>query len=528
MWFGILGPLLVRQGDGEVTVAAARQRTLLAALLVNGGKVVSADRLAENVWDGAQPPGAQATLHSYVMRLRKVLGRELGGRIITRSPGYVIHVSAAEMDSLQFRELYRDGAAAVRAGAWRQACDQLEAALRLWRGAPLLDIQSQLVRDAEAPQLEELRLQAQEQTIEAKLHLFQQPDVISELQALTAEHPLREHFHHQLMTALYREARQAEALASYQRLRSRLIDELGIEPGLDLQLLRQRILTADPELLSPARPGPGKPRPAEHKSTTMNPARPVWTPVVPQQLPGATRHFMGRPGALSALTDLMISTLAGTQSVGILAICGVAGRGKTALALHWAHQVAGSFPDGQLYVQLGGSAGSPAGPVAPSQALIGFAEALGISPERVPDDMDARSALFRSLLAGKRVLVILDDAHDVGQVGPLLPGTSGCLTVVTSREQLAGLAATYGARLLTLDGLTDSEACALLVSHLGPRRVRAEPRAVAEIIGLCTRNPLALSIAASRAEACPGMTLAVLTNKLRAEGSDAPEFLVTH
>lgn len=500
MWFGMLGPLLVRQHDREITVAAARQRVLLAALLIQSGRVVSAERLADDVWDGDPPGAAHATLQTYVMRLRQVLGHEAGSRLITRPPGYAIEACDDELDMSQFRALCAGGAAAVRAEAWEQACKRLDEALRLWRGPPLADIPSQRLSDAAVPQLRELWLQATELRIDAKLHLGRHTEVIAELQTLTVSHLLRERFYHQLMLALYRAARQADALMVYQQVRRTLVEEIGVEPGPELQELRQRILAADPELAGPA----GSP-----------PVRVSTAPVdaVPRQLPSSSPHFVGRAAELAALTRLSTLAAADPNAAAITAVCGRAGVGKTALVLHWSHQVAGCFPDGQLYVNLGGfGPGDP--PMSSGQALSGFLRALEMRPERIPPDVASQAALFRSILAKKRLLVILDNARDADQVRPLLPGAGGCLTITTSRDQMVGLVAFNGAHLLVPGLLTRDEARSLLASCLGQHRIANEPGAADSIVELCGRLPLALSLISARAVACPFLGLATLVSQL--------------
>jgi hypothetical protein len=236
--------------------------------------------------------------------------------------------------------------------------------------------------------------------------------------------------------------------------------------------------------------------------------------IVPRQLPAVVRQFVGRQNELAALNSLLDSAAAGPPAVVISAIEGTAGIGKTALALHWAHSVAGRFPDGQLYVNLRGFDPS-ATPAEPAEAIRGFLDALGIVADRVPATPQAQAGLYRSLLADRRVLIVLDNARDVDQVRPLLPGSAGCLALVTSRARLAGLAVGEGAALLTLDVLAESEARQLLTDRLGAERVAAEPTAVGELIGLCARLPLALSIAAARAASYPTFALSALAAEMQ-------------
>lgn len=495
MQFGLLGSLSVCHGDVEVAVPAARQRVLLAALVLRAGEVVPADELAEAVWDGKPPAGAAVTLRSYVRRLRQVLGPVLGSRIATRSPGYLIIADEAEVDLRRFEALCRSGGADVSARIWPRASDRLAQALGLWRGAPLADVPSHVLHGAEVPRLEQLRLQATEWRIEADLHLGRHGVLVPELQAMAAAHPLRERFHVQLMLALHRCDRRAEALAAYRQARGTLASELGIEPGPELRQLHQRILTSDrdPDLAAPSGPGP---------------------PPVPRQLPAPARHFVGRTDQLQALNGLLEEAGGMGHTVVISAIGGTAGVGKTALALHWAHQVAGHFPGGQLFINLRGF-GSSGPPVTPAQAIRGFLESLAVPPERIPASQEAQEGLYRSLLADRCMLVLLDNARDVEQVRPLLPAGPDCLVVVTSRSDLTGLVAADSAQPLFVDVLTEDEALELLSRRLGASRIAAEPDAAGQLTGLCARLPLALSIAAARAATRPGPRIAELVAELR-------------
>jgi DNA-binding SARP family transcriptional activator len=497
MWFAILGPLLVHDGDTFVDVPKGRQRVLLAALLLHAGKPVSADALADVVWDRSPPPGAEVTLRSHVLRLRRVLGPRAGARLVTCSPGYLLQAADDEVDVLCFRCLCRDGGGAALAGAWGRAHVLLAEALELWRGAPLDGIPSESLRQDQTQDLEMLRLQAEEWRMDAALRLGGHAELVPGLCSLTAQHPLRERFHGQLMLALYRCGRLAEAMATYQHAREILIEELGAEPGPELQELHQQILTADPALTAT---GPVPPPAAE-------PAR-----IAPRELPPAVPGFTGRSAELRALTRLLDRRGAqGAEAIVISAIGGTAGVGKTALAVHWAHQSAGRFPDGQLYVNLRGY--DPSQPMSPADALAGFLRALGVAGQDIPPEEDERAARYRSLLAGKQVLIVLDNAGSADQVRPLLPGTPACAVVVTSRDALAGLVARDGAARLDLDLLPPQEAVALLRTLIGAR-AEAEPDAAAELADQCCRLPLALRVAAELAATRPADPLAALTGEL--------------
>ncbi len=379
----------------------------------------------------------------------------------------------------------------------------------------------------EEPRLTELRLQAAETCAEAELQLGRQAEVLTELQRLAAEHPLREHLQALLMLALYRCGRQAEALTAYHQARTVLIDDLGIEPAAELRDLQRQILTSDPALDLPectgvsgwasggAADGVG-PNAADEPGAggVAADAAGGRAPDVPRQLPAAVADFTGRAAELAALTQILDQASASAPgTVVISAIGGMAGVGKTALALHWAHQVASRFADGQLYVNLRGFDPS-AEPVTAPEAVRGFLDALGVVPERVPPSSEAQAGLYRSLLADKQMLILLDNARDEQQVRPLLPASPTSLVLVTSRNQLAGLAAADGARLISLDVLTPDEATQLLSSRLGRTRAAAESDAISEIASLCACLPLALAIAAARAAARPRLPLAALTTEL--------------
>jgi len=490
---------MVRIGGVVVPVQKGKQRALLAALLLNAGRAVSLDELAEALWGPDPPPSARVTIQNYVMRLRKALGDTGTSRIGTLPSGYAIQADASELDVARCEDLLSAARAAAREGRWQDAADQARSAVSLWRGDPLADVGSELLADRECPRLAEMRLQALETRIDADLHLGCHADVITELRRLVARDPLRERLHAQLMLALYRDGRQAEALAVFQRARQVLVEELGAEPGPGLRELHQQILTGDPALALPRQP-PAAAHPAPVRR--------------PRELPAGVPHFTGRVGLLAMLTGLLDRSSA--ESSETVLISGMAGVGKTALAVHWGHQVAKRFPDGQLYVDLHGYDSSGA-PLRPAEAIREFMDALGVPAARIPAGTQAQAGLYRSLLASRRMLILLDNARDAAQVRPLLPGSAGCLVLVTSRNELTGLAATDGARLLTVDVLTGAEARALLSRRLGSERVAAEPDATAELILLCARLPLALNIAAARAAARPSHPLAAVAAALRDE-----------
>jgi DNA-binding SARP family transcriptional activator len=502
MEFCLLGPLLVRRGGAVVPVSRGKQRAVLATLLLNANRIVSVDELAEILWGPDLPASARVTVQNYVKRLRHVLGDADRARIRTTSGGYQIHASACELDVSAFEALAESARTAGRNEAWGQASESARQALALWRGEPLADAGSSVLAEREAPRLAEIRLQLLETRLDAGLHLGGHAEAVPELQRLVRIYPLRERLHAMLMLALYQCGGPAEALTAYQAARRVLADEVGAEPGAELRELYQRILAADPALAAePAsRSGPRQ---------SLAPGRDL---VTPRQLPPAVGHFTGREpelAALNAMLDKPDGRSPGT--IVISAIEGTAGVGKTALAVHWAHQVAERFPDGQLYVNLRGY--DPGQPVPAADALAGFLRSLGVPGQDIPPETEECAARYRSLLAGKRMLVVLDNAGSADQVRPLLPGTPACTVVVTSRDALAGLAARDGAARLDLDVLPLEEAVALLRTLIGIR-VDADTAAAAELASQCCRLPLALRVAADLAASRPGMPLAALTSEL--------------
>jgi DNA-binding SARP family transcriptional activator len=513
--FCLLGPLLVRARGATLSALPGKQRVLLAALLLQGNCMVALDQLAEAIWGDKSPASAHGTLRDYVKELRKQLAAIGESRIATVPGGYVFRIGPGELDVLSFEELRAEAMQAARDCAWARASDRWRAAELLWRGEPLADVPSELLRAREVPRLAELRLHALESRIEADLQLGRRADVIADLRQLTVTHPLRERLHALLMLALYRDGQQAAAQAVFRGVRAVLVEELGTEPGPELRRLHQQILAADPALDPPVSAHGGRaaaPETAAGQSTAM----------VPRQLPAAVSHLTGRAAELEALTG-MLSDASGTRTVVISALVGTAGVGKTAVAVHWAHQIAQRFGDGQLYVNLRGY--DPGQPVAAADALAGFLRALGVPGQEIPDELEERARLYRSRLAGRRVLVVLDNARDGEQVRPLLPGDPGCVAVVTSRDALAGLVAADGARRLDLDLLPPADAVGLLRSLIGPRAAH-DPGATAELAGLCARLPLALRIAAELAAARFTTPLAELVAELaagRLDGLDAGE-----
>ncbi|GAB1641176.1 BTAD domain-containing putative transcriptional regulator [Krasilnikovia sp. MM14-A1259] len=490
MEFRLLGRMEADQDGRRLELGRRRERALLAVLLLEAGSVVPVERLVDLLWDEDPPATARANLHTHVSRLRAHLDRDgtgaWGFQLISGDGGYRADVDRQAVDVHRFHSLVDD---AGRMSAPGQRAAILRQALALWRGPLLADVASERLRDRIGTALAEQRVTTVELAIDAELADGRHGEVIAELTALTAEFPLRERFVGQLMRALHGAGRAAEALECYAAIRQRLAEELGVDPGPELQQLHLAILRGDLGL----------------------PRQPPAVPV-PAQLPVDVHGFAGRDAELDRLDAVLAAGSEQPTAVLISAVSGTAGVGKTALAVHWAYRVAERFPDGQLYVNLRGF-GPDEHRATPSEAVCDFLGALGVPVEKIPATLDAQAALYRSLLAGRRVLVVLDNARDAEQVRPLLPGTPTALAVVTSRNQLTPLVATEGARPIALDTLSTEEARTMLERRLGTGRITAEPEAVDRIIAACARLPLAIAIAAARAEQS-GFPLAVVAGEL--------------
>jgi DNA-binding SARP family transcriptional activator/tetratricopeptide (TPR) repeat protein len=512
---GVLGPLLVLDDAGHhVPVPAARLRALLAALLLHAGTPMSAESLADLVWNGEPPDGAAITLRTYVRRLRTALGPNVAERIVTRPPGYLCRADEPEVDVLRFEALCRETDAAVRERRWPRAFEATEFAVALWRGAPLLDVPSRTLQHEFVPRFEQLRVQVLENQAVAALALGRAEQWVQPLRELVAAHPLRERLHGQLMLALARSGRRAEALDAYRRAHRTLADQLGIEPGPELRDLHQRILAGDEEQPAPDR-GPGQ-APTAAGQVTRPTARSDC--VVPRQLPAAAGHFTGRQAELDTLVGLLASTDRAAETVVISAIDGMAGIGKTALAVHAAHRLADRFPDGQLFIDLRGYTKGYL-PREPGRVLEALLRALGVPAQQIPEDTEERAALYRQGLVGTKTLVLLDNAASEAQVRLLLPGAPGCLVLVTSRKRLKGL---DDARSLSLDLLPPGEAATLLRAVAGPDHIAADDPLLGEVAQMCGRLPLALRIAGALLRHRPAWSLEHLAALLRDQHRRVP------
>ncbi|WP_081915415.1 AfsR/SARP family transcriptional regulator [Saccharothrix sp. NRRL B-16314] len=460
-WFGLLGPLEVRIHGEPVSVRAGKHRALLAALSLRAGRVVPIGELVSYLWGDDPPARTRGTLQTYVMRLRQLLGDP--SLIRTTSDGYRLVVPPEQVDVHRFTTTAGLARQAAQSGHLADAAELYAQALALWRGPALSDVPSDALRDSTVPRLAERLLVVHEERNDVELALGNHERLVPVLRSLTADHPLRERFWAQLMVALYRGSRQAEALEAFRRVDRMLGDQLGVEPGLALRELHQAILVGDPSLAAPAeRTDPG-----------------------PDQLPPDVPVFVGRTALVDRISRLVAPDGPRT-AVPIVALTGVPGVGKTALAVHVAHRLRDRFPDGRLYVDLRGGASGPAMPVV--EALTRFLRALGVPPEQIPVDVDEQSTLFRSLLTGRRMLLVLDNAVAPDQVRPLLPGAASCPVLVTSRDDLRGLIAVDGARRVGLDVFEPHESLALL---------RRSGQPAEELARRCRHLPLTLGIAAA-------------------------------
>lgn len=493
--FRVLGEVEATVDGAPIMIGFAQLRGLLAVLLVEANHIVSVDQLLDRAWRPHRTPRRpRDAVHQRIALVRKALVTIPGVTITTHAAGYQLVVDPELVDLHRFQALVNRARASQDDD---RAVTLFTQALGLRRGEPLTGVtDTAWVNSARATLLQQCHA-AELDLTDIHLRLGQHATLLADLSDRVERHPLDERLAGQYLLALYRSGRQADALVRYEQLRHRLADELGVDPSSPLQQLHQRILHAAPDLAVPT-PVP----------------EPVTKPLVPRQLPAPPRLFTGRTAELAQLGATLDEQADTSGTVVITAIDGTGGIGKTWLALHWAHAHLDRFPDGQLHVNLRGF--DPIGqPVSPIAAMRGFLDGLGVAPAAIPVDLDAQIGLYRSLVAGRRMLIVLDNARDTGQVTPLLPGSPTCTVLVTSRHHLGGLVTAHGAHRVDLDVLGDREARQLLARHLGHDRVTAEPEAIDELVACCAGLPLALGIVAARATRHPEFPLAVLANELR-------------
>ncbi|MDT8913109.1 BTAD domain-containing putative transcriptional regulator [Amycolatopsis sp. PS_44_ISF1] len=489
--FGVLGPLSAVVAGRPVPLGSAKTRITLASLLLRANHVVSVEELIDRLWNGEPPRGARNAAQAYVMRLRNVLG-EAGGLIRTQPAGYLLAVTPGMLDLGRFHARVAAAERARAAAEPAAEARELRTALALWRGAALADVPSAVIQAQEVTRLAEERLKAWERLVEVELELGRHTELVGELYTLTEENPLRERFWGQLMLALHRAGRPGDALGVYRKVTALLREELGIDPGEPLRRLHQRILLSDRAATAPAPPA-------------------AWT--APFQLPADVADFVGRDALLDRIRALVVRPAGNRLAVPIVLLAGPPGIGKTALGVHAAHGLRSEFPDGVLHVNLRGYATSP--PLAATDALARFLRALGVVPDHIPHEVDEQSALLRSLLSGRRVLMVLDNAASPEHVRPLLPSDPSCAVLVTSRDELRGLVALDGARRLPVGVVSAAEGRAMVANIVGEDRVAAEPEAADALGAACGYFPLGLRIASTNLAGSASRSIAEYVGLLR-------------
>jgi DNA-binding SARP family transcriptional activator len=516
MRFRLLGPLEVWAGEDWQGIGAPKWRSVLAALLIKSGQIVPVDELIEEAWRDKPPAKAGNLISIYVLRLRRLMGDADGSLLVTRAPGYQLRLGAADSDAQVFETMMHDGRRALADGDPAAAASRLAEALALWHGSPLADVPPTPLVEAEAERLAELRLDAAELRITAELACGGHAQVIPELRRLLADHPLREGLWVLLIRALDGAGRHAEALDAYSQARSAIADELGVDPGAELRQLYAGMLAQDDLLAKDSADTPGvisagmvtvSSRPPESAAEAAIPR----SVPAPAQLPADVTDFTGRDDQVKHLSDLLSSAGADGEdgAVRIALVAGSGGLGKTSLAVHAAHRVRGHFPDGQLYVDLLGATPQP---LPAADVLARFLRDLGVDGRDIPVDEDERAARYRTVLAGRHVLIVLDNARDAAQVRPLLPGSASCAVLITTRSRMPDLASI---RLVDLNVLDDDEALTLFTRVVGDERAAAEPEATAELLLACAGLPLAIRICAARLATRSGWTISAMANRLR-------------
>ncbi|MBG0829051.1 tetratricopeptide repeat protein [Planomonospora sp. ID67723] len=499
MEFRVLGALEVASEGRHLDLGGSRQQVVLAVLLLNADRPVTTERLMEAIYGDNPPATSRAQVQICVHALRRLFSANNALEVIaTRPQGYALQVDDDQIDARRFENLVLKARKARDGHSFEEAVTHYRDALALWRGPALEGIESRLVQSA-ASRFAEQQITANEDCIQLELNLGRHHELVSELTRLVEEHPLREQLVGHLMTALYRSGRQAEALQVYRNARRTMIDELGIEPNERLQQLESAILTSDESLDPPDPP------------TRISVEPRLALPAVPSMLPADIADFVGRQKQIDMIRQRLTVASSGAArfAVPIVTIAGQAGIGKTTIAVRAAHSVAEHFPDGQLYADLHGGTSRP---VSPMQVLERFLRALGLPGTTLPDSLDERAETYRMLLAGRRMLIMLDDATTESQVLPLLPGDPASAVIVTSRSRLGGLA---GVTQVDVD-LFDSVQSLDLLSHIaGAERMQSEPESSVALAELCGHLPLALRIAGARLAARPHWSVEQLTERLR-------------
>ncbi|MFB8242087.1 BTAD domain-containing putative transcriptional regulator [Kitasatospora purpeofusca] len=496
--FQVLGPVQAWLDGKQLALGSPQQQAVLTMLLLHSGRPVTTQDLVDGLWGDRPPAQAVAALRTYVSRLRTVIEprrevRRPAEFLVSVADGYALHIPGEALDAAVVERLATEAATARNSGDLDEAHRILVRALALFSGRPLTGIPGPYA-DTQRLRLAERQISVAEDRCAVALDIGLHAEVVGELNSLTAEHPLRERLRELLMLGLYRCGRQAEALGVYTDTRKLLIDELGVEPGTGLSAIHARILAADPALDLPA--VVAAPVPAREEGPSAPPP--------PAQLPADVSDFSGRTELVGELSAVLLNATG--QAVVVTSLAGIGGVGKTTLAVHVAHRVRSEFPDGQLYVDLQGAGASPADPAV---VLGDFLHTLGATEN--PESLEQRAALYRSLLASRRMLILLDNAQDAEQIRPLIPGVSSCAVLATSRSRLAGIP---GAHLVDVEELTPDEALALFSAIVGEQRVDAEPEAAMAVVTACGFLPLAVRIAAARLASRPRWSVSDLARRL--------------
>ncbi|MFF4157000.1 BTAD domain-containing putative transcriptional regulator [Streptomyces sp. NPDC001678] len=518
LWFSVLGPLRAWRSGAELPLGPPQQRAMLAMLLLSEGRTVSADRLIDALWGEEPPHAALGTVRTYAYRLRRLLGADV---LTSESGGYRLRVPADRVDAARCEALAAEAAARRAEGDAEGALRALGQALGLWRGDVLLVLPGPYA-ERQRTRWQERKVELLETRLEIDLEQGRHREVVEELAGLTAAYPLRERFAELRMTALCRSGRQADALKAYDEARRVLAEEVGVDPGPALRELHRRVLAADPALV-PAAPAPGAPTSsslavpspgasslagrllAERRPGRVETAPALWSPA-PRQLPFTASDFTGREAETATVAEALLRP----DGMPVVAISGLGGVGKTELAVRTAHRLADRFPDGQLHAVLHDDDGRP---TPPEETLEGFLRALGVPAQAVPAGLAERTALFRSAVAGRRVLIVLDNARDTEQIRPLLP-VDGCAVLVTSRTRLDPLP---GMRFVALGVLTPEESLELFTRVVGADRVAAEPEDARRGVAACGHLPLAIRLLASRLACRPGWGIGWVVDQLEDE-----------
>ncbi len=494
MEFKLLGPLEIVMDGEPVSLGAARQGIVLALLLIEANQVVSVDRMIDAVWGSEPPKTAKNQVQITVSALRRFLGTDV---IVSRPPGYMINAPPETVDVACFESLTASSSKAVSEQRTLDAVLDLRSALALWRGPALDGIQSEIIQ-ATATRLSERRMSAYQDCLGLELQLGRHSEIIGELRELVAENPLNEFLRGQLMLALYRAGRQADALDTFRAGRVILQEELGLDPGTDLRRLEQAILVRSDKIDPPGR---------QHQET--GPGR-VGAVLIPHQLPRTVAEFTGRAEILAEISEVMLPDADDSSlTVPVVVLTGRRGMGKTALAVRAAHLLSQEFPDGQFFLQLGVDMEHST-----ASLLDQMLRSLGMPPDGIPHDLAGRAAMYRSLLAGRRVIVLIDNVSNGRQISALIPGTRGCTVLVTSDQQIIGL---DGIHQIHVGALDDQSATSLLVTLIGPDRVGSEPESASELVRLCEGIPLALRVVAAKLSVRPHWRLSHMVAQLQDE-----------